>query len=473
LTGVVRAAGGVPVVDASVQIVEGVGAGASAATDRDGRYTFSDLPSGDLVLRVSAPGYGPQVANITIDGNLTRDFELAAAPHPPDERVPLTGTVSAIGPGGALVPVVLARVTIVSGPNEGLRTTTDADGRYRFQDLVPGEADLEVTASGYVDQTTRVELGDDESVDFTLLPVPLATHGRAVDALTRSGLGNITVRTDAGVLATSDGTGAFELSMSMGAAPDPLQLFFSGPGVVERHTHLRVPGPDAEVSLIPAGFDLTAFDQMFRGPFLRRWTSQPPLLVEQRVLQFTDVNMTSGTAVADVLSGDESDGLIDDFGWALPQMTGNRFGGFDGVDRQTAAVGESVRLLNSGVITVAWVKGLTTATGYWGYGRWLNEGDGTVVGGLIMLDVDFQRSGSSFVRSLRTHELGHALGYDHVTARPSVMNAAARLEPLPFDLDACAIAFERTPGNRSPDIDADVVSLNRIRGGARWGPPIR
>jgi len=473
LTGaVLAAAGGTPVTDARVEIVEGVGEGASATTDRDGHYTFSALASGDLVLRVTAPGYLPQTASLTIHGDLIRNFDLAVAPALPEERVSVTGVVSGIGPGGAIVPVAQARVSIESGPNNGLRTTTDGDGRFRFDDLVPGEATLEVTAAGYVDQSRGVTLGDDETVDFTLASLPFATNGRIVDAMTRAGLGNITITGEGGVMTTSDGSGAFQLSVTTGAST-PQLFFFNGPGVMERQTHLRVPGADAEISLIPASFDLTAFDQMFRGPLLRRWTFAPPLLVEQRVLQFTDANMAAGTAIADAMSDEEADSLIGDFEWALPQMTGGKFNGFGGLDRQTAAIGTTVPLLNSGVITVAWVKGLTAATGFWGYGRWLNESDGTVVGGLVMLDVDFQRSGSAFLRSLRTHELGHALGYDHVTARPSVMNAAARLEPLPLDLDACAVAFERRPGNRSPDIDGDLVSLNRLRGGARWSPPIR
>jgi len=131
-----------------------------------------------------------------------------------------------------------------------------------------------------------------------------------------------------------------------------------------------------------------------------------------------------------------------------------------------------VSLLNSGVITVSRVAGLAAATGYWGFGRWQYESDGTVTAGIVMLDRDFDRSGSAYVRSLRAHELGHALGYQHVTARPSVMNADGRHEPNAFDLDACRLAFQRSPGNRSPDIDPAFASLNR-RGGATWSAPVR
>ena len=84
-----------------------------------------------------------------------------------------------------------------------------------------------------------------------------------------------------------------------------------------------------------------------------------------------------------------------------------------------------------------------------------------------MIDRDFDTSGSPFARSLHAHELGHALGYNHVTVRTSVMNADARTEPTPFDLDAAKIAFERAPGNASPDNDA--IGSNMNVSGSRGG----
>jgi hypothetical protein len=59
------------------------------------------------------------------------------------------------------------------------------------------------------------------------------------------------------------------------------------------------------------------------------------------------------------------------------------------------------------------------------------------------------------------HELGHALGYDHVTSRQSVMNSTPTVEPTPFDRQAAAIVFDRPPGNRAPDVDPTRVSANR------------
>jgi hypothetical protein len=77
-----------------------------------------------------------------------------------------------------------------------------------------------------------------------------------------------------------------------------------------------------------------------------------------------------------------------------------------------------------------------------------------------------------FRRSLRAHELGHALGYSHVTVRTSVMNSNARTEPNEFDREATQIVYQRPPGNRSPDTDPDPFSINTMRLTARWSAGI-
>jgi hypothetical protein len=52
------------------------------------------------------------------------------------------------------------------------------------------------------------------------------------------------------------------------------------------------------------------------------------------------------------------------------------------------------------------------------------------------------------------------------------MNAAARLEPNDFDRDGSRVAFQRPPGNRSPDNDPDTFSANRMRAGGTWAPAV-
>jgi hypothetical protein len=141
-------------------------------------------------------------------------------------------------------------------------------------------------------------------------------------------------------------------------------------------------------------------------------------------------------------------------------VTGGRFSVFAGEQQETAAAGERVRVARRGDIVVAHYEGLQAATSAWGWGRWAVDGRGAVLGGIVMLDRGFENSGSQFRRSLRIHELGHALGYGHVTARESVMNSSGRIQPNSFDRDASKIAFQREPGNRSPDSDPDQFTTN-------------
>ena len=300
-------------------------------------------------------------------------------------------------------------------------------------------------------------------------PAPAAvasTAGRVVDALTDAAAASITIAGNGVVPTMSDASGRFNVGITSAiAAP---QVGFSGSGFVARTTSVRVPGPDATVSLIPSSFDVTAFNEMFRVSQLLRWTEAPALTIQTRTLQFTGTNDADFTALADQMTEGEYAQLVADLTWGLPQLTGGQFTAFASITRETADVGGRVHILNPGRITVARYVGLTTATSFWGYSRWFLRNDGAITSGESMLDRDFERSGSPFLRSLRTHELGHSLGCNHVTVRSSVMNSAARLEPNDFDRGASRIAFQRPPGNRAPDTDPDAFSANRLRSGGEW-----
>ena len=222
---------------------------------------------------------------------------------------------------------------------------------------------------------------------------------------------------------------------------------------------------------------MASFDQMFRPDSrLQRWTSAPALVIETKTLAFTGTSDDQFVATSEELTSDEADRLLSDFTDGFRQLTADRLGGFASITMERATVGSFVNVKRTGTIVVARHQGLTQATGYWGYGRWATSGDGEVVGGIVFLDRDFDRAEGQYCRSLRVHELGHSLGYYHVTLRSSVMNSSARLEPNEWDRQAILIAFQRPPGNRAPDVDPPQYSLDArsLRGGAiaTWGPPI-
>ena len=472
LSGRVTTTAGAPLAAADVEVVSGVNVGEKVTADADGRYEFAALLPGTMTVRASAAGHLPQSSNLTLGAAATADFTLATPSEPPPARVTISGAVCAQAPPPA-PPRCLdgATVRVQTGPDAGRSTTTDASGHYSLADLAAGDITIEATATGYVGQARSMRLTTDDTVDFALPLEPYVMTGRVVDVLTEEGVGGITVSGEGITGTTSDGSGSFRLSVPV-SSTEPRLLVLAGPGFVERRTRVRIPGADAIVSLISNGLDLPSFDEMFRLPMLRRWTSAPPLMIERRVVAFTDINMTEAEAIDRQMSDEEAAGLAADLEWALPQLTGTAFGRFDRVTQQTSAEAARVPLLVSGIIKVCRVEGLNAATGFWGYGRWQQTPDGTVTGGLVMLDRAFEESGNQFRRALRAHELGHALGYQHVSARLSVMNPAAREEPNAADRAASRIAFQRLPGNRSPDIDPDGATLNR-HGRASWSAPIR
>jgi hypothetical protein len=444
-----------------------VNVGKNTTSDTEGRYTLADLAAGAMTLQASAAGYTAQSTNVTLGANQTSDFTLTAAPPAPDHAT-LSGTISIPAMASCLGA---ATVEVTSGPDRGRLASADDDGRYVLTNLRLAVLTVQASAPGHLSKSESITLTADSTADFRLSASPYLTTGRAVDAVTQSGVASLKVGGDGVSGTTCDSSGAFLVTADTGS-PEPRLLFFSGPDLVERRTNVRVPGAELLVSLISGQFDLQAFDEMFRAPQLRRWTSAPPLLLETRALQFTDVDMMDAITLADIMPDIEATTLLNDLTWALPQLTGEQFTAFASITKRQSPQGVRVSLLNADVITVSRVAGLRAATGFAGYGRWRFETDGRIVAGIVMLDRDFDRSASEFKRALRAHELGHALGYQHVTARTSVMNSLAGTEPNDFDRAAARIAFQRPPGNRSPDVDPTSASINR-RGLATWSAPIR
>jgi len=301
-----------------------------------------------------------------------------------------------------------------------------------------------------------------------LAATAIVACGRAVDILTGAPVSSLAVTLDDGgsSLTTADGT--FEVTA---ASAGLHAVTVSGPGVIQRQTQIRTPAANAALSLIPAQFDLATFDQMFRdGGALHRWTSAPALVIVDAVLQFTSVSDSTFTALDERLTEQERASMAADLTWGLPLATGNAFTAFSSITVESPVAGTKVNFFSrDGRIVVARFRGLSQATGYWGYGRWARRSD-EVAAGAIMIDRDFDAAAGPYVRSLRVHEMGHALGYCHVTKRPSFMNASATWEPNDFDRDAARVAFQRPPGNQSPDRDPTGYQAGlKAAVGLTWG----
>lgn len=290
----------------------------------------------------------------------------------------------------------------------------------------------------------------------------------AVDGVARPG---VSVQVGGARAVTTDANGYF--AAPVGSVGDHETLVRDS-GSVERLTVLNGPsGSVARLSLIPSTFDLVAFDEMFRSEAagLQRWTRAPSLVVIASVMQYQS-NAETFTATDERMTDEEVTRMIGDLTEGLSLLTGGTFTSFSAVEVERPESGEKRSTRRSGQIVVGRYRGIVSLAGTIGYGQWLIQEDGTVIGGSMYLDREFDKDDERR-RLLRIHELGHTLGYRHVTSRISIMNPAVGPEPTDFDRVGAIIAFQRPPGNRSPDVDpAASPRTGGLGGAATWSRPM-
>ena len=259
---------------------------------------------------------------------------------------------------------------------------------------------------------------------------------------------------------TTDSGGSLTLTTSTSST---YGIDVSSANFITRNTLLKVPGADASISLIRTTFDLTAFNQMFRVTALQRWTAVPSLRIVSNVVEFNSTGPTYA-ATGQGLTAAEIAAITSDLTYGLPLLTGSVFPAFSSTGTLTVVAGEAVTLLTEGRVTFARCSGLSAARGSAGYGQWLFRSDDVVTGGMLCVDRDFDVSASPVGRGVRLHELGHALGYQHVTSKADVLMTPTISvnDVTTWDRDAAKIAFQRPAGNRTPDRDPSSFSTNSL-----------
>jgi hypothetical protein len=304
-------------------------------------------------------------------------------------------------------------------------------------------------------------------------PSARALMGQAVSAIDGAAVAGASVQVNALWPIVADGSGMF--SVDVGSGTHRVRL--NAGSFVDRET--AVAGPTAErvrLSLIPASFDLEAFDEMFRtaNARLQRWVAPPALVVLGTVMRYQSGGGDEYEASDERLTDEEVSQIVAHLTEGLALLTGGTFANFGSVTVERPDAGTRVAVHRTGRIVAGRYDGISTLANTIGYGQWSEQPDGTVVGGSMFLDREFDRDDPRR-RLLRIHELGHALGYLHVKKLTSIMNPAIGPEPTDFDRTAARIAFQRLPGNRPPDVDAGSSSRTFSvtgQGGGRWMPPV-
>jgi hypothetical protein len=298
--------------------------------------------------------------------------------------------------------------------------------------------------------------------------------GQTVSAIDGSAMGVVSIQIGTHFAIQTDANGNFQVDVGR---PGTYATAVMGNPIVERHTSVTAPTADrAKISLIPAAFDLQAFDEMFRtsNSRLQRWTSRPSLVVVATAMKYVSSNTDQFETTGDRLTDEEVATLVSHLTEGLTLLTAGTYSAFASLEVERPDAGAQVNVRRTGKIVVGRYIGVKALALTIGYGSWAEQPDGTIVGGSIWLDRDFDRDDSRR-RLLRIHELGHALGYNHVTVRTSIMNPAIGPESTDFDRGGASIAFQRPVGNTSPDTDPTTSprTLEIAERGARWSTPIR
>lgn len=192
--------------------------------------------------------------------------------------------------------------------------------------------------------------------------------------------------------------------------------------------------------------DAAALREMLEGSAGRRevWRSAPELVILTSVMEFTGPDMTAGyAATGETITVDEIEQIEADFTSAIASLTARRFAAFSAVYVEPVAAGQVATMFRRGQVVVGRFRGVHDKAGTLGFGGRTTR-EGAITAGAVILDSDFDRK-SDRRGLLRTHELGHALGYNHVESRRSVMNPRVGSDLTDFDRTAIEFAFTNQP----------------------------
>ena len=212
------------------QPIEGVsaefsGMGYIVETDAAGRFTLSNIQTGDYRLELWHPDYQPAVGDFTI--MRSGEFETFMEPVFLGRDELITGIVGVVSDIRGGSPIDRVSVYVEQGRQGAL---TDTRGRFLLDDLLPGLKSVRFSALGYV---TRTEMIDVEVDRVTNLHVSLSPDPVELDPIEVTVERREIVLQDVGFYTReADGFGAFidREEIEMRAPAEMTDLFTRIPG---------------------------------------------------------------------------------------------------------------------------------------------------------------------------------------------------------------------------------------------------
>ena len=188
--------------------------------------------------------------------------------------------------------------------------------------------------------------------------------------------------------------------------------------------------------------DDAAIDEMLGDGSGQRqhWTSVPELAVLTSVMDYHAGEPNEYVATDERLSAEATRSLVDDLTLGLRQLTNDTLAQFAAIHYQSVPAGSRVTIVRPKQIVVGRYQGVRRLAHTIGFGGRQARRDGAIFGAAIVLDSEFDRTNDNR-RLLRTHELGHALGFNHVKSRVSIMNPRIGPEVTAFDRQVAMLAF--------------------------------
>jgi hypothetical protein len=286
--------------------------------------------------------------------------------------------------------------------------------------------------------------------------------GRVADVLHDTAVAGAAIHVERFGDGASGSDGRF--NMECECPNETVRLTVDAPNFVERVTSVVTPGASIDVTLMPAAFNSQAFDEMFRGfaaGVLTRWVDPPGLVIERSLLDEWDDSMATEAQLTDAEIG----AAVSQMSAMLSELSGGVFQTFRSIEVVSTLPDMPLELKRSGAITMVHytTPGVDSdGSRFCGRGGPSYNSTFIVSSGTIWLD----RRWADCNPTTAGHELGHALGYNHVTSARSIMNAPSAPMLTDFDHEAALVAFRRTPGNRAPDADPVGAVINPLSGPA-------